>query len=70
MIPGQSGYEKAVQDMIDAILGEDEKQHEAGLRRLRWEAWTFNAADLKKKIEGPDETSRKLPTAEIIARLC
>ena len=69
VIPGQSGHEKAVQDMIDAVLGDDEKQHEAGLRRLRWEAWTLTAADLKKKIEGPDETNRKLPTAEIGARL-
>ena len=69
VIPGQSGYEKALQDMIDALLGDDEKSHEAGLRRLHWEAWTFTAADLKKKIEGPEEASRKLPTAEIGARL-
>ena len=56
--------------VLDAVLGETFAAHEAALRRLHWEAWTLAAADLKRKVDGTDEaTPRKLPVAEIGARL-
>ena len=68
--PGQANADVAIQDMIDAVLGTTLGAHEASLRRLHWEAWTLTAADLKRKVDGSDEaTARKLPVAEIGARL-
>ena len=68
--PGTAGAEAAVKVVLDAVLGETPAAHEAALRRLHWEAWTLTAADLKRKVDGTDEaTPRKLPVAEIGARL-
>ncbi|CAE7249545.1 unnamed protein product [Symbiodinium sp. CCMP2592] len=51
-------------------VGKVYASHDAALRRLHWEAWTLTAADLKRKVDGTDESApRKLPVAEIGARL-
>ena len=68
--PGTAGAEAAVKVVLDAVLGETFAVHEAAFRRLHWEAWTLTAADLKREVDGTDEaTPRKLPVAEIGARL-
>ncbi|CAE7670291.1 unnamed protein product [Symbiodinium sp. CCMP2592] len=68
--PGTAGAEAAVRVVLEAVLGDTHASHDAALRRLHWEAWTLTAADLKRKVDGTDESApRKLPVAEIGARL-
>ena len=70
VMPGQQGAEAALQVVLDSVLGAQFGAHEAALRRLHWESWTLTAADLKKKLDSAEDVApRKLPVAEIGARL-
>jgi hypothetical protein len=68
--PGQADDSNFIEGVLVPILGDGASPQAAALRRLFFESYTMNVAEMRRKLERTDEDPpRRLPLAEKAARL-
>eukprot|EP00973_Karenia_brevis_P048074 6671442-Karenia_brevis.AAC.1 len=68
--PGQPDDAKFIADVVVPVLGDANHPQKSVLRRAYYEAFTMEAADLRRKVDrSDDDPPRKMPAPERAARL-
>ena len=72
-VPVQAGHtdeSSFVTQVVQEVLGDPSHTSAAKLRRLHFESFTLTVADLRRKVDTPEDSKpRKLPPAELADRI-
>ena len=67
---GQADESSFVTQVVQEVLGDPSHTSAAKLRRLHFESFTLTVADLRRKVDTPEDSKpRKLPPAELADRI-
>ena len=67
---GQADESSFVTQVVQEVLGDPSQTSAAKLRRLHFESFTLTLADLRRKVDTPEDSKpRKLPPAELADRI-